>query len=84
MSNIYVPEPPVLVTLTLIDGEYTVHATQEYREQFDRGHYKYVITNHNNDILSVGQSIAAGPEGRLDIANLDGFLKTYLHDLQFQ
>ena len=55
----------VLVTVTATHGDKTITMTQEYSEQFDSGHYKYVILNTGGDIVSVYQTMAGAPKGKL-------------------
>ena len=57
-------ERTTVTVSTSHDGE-TLTATQDYSEEFDRGHYRYSITDEDGNIVSVHQSMGGPPQGKL-------------------
>lgn len=73
---------PHTVSVTNSEG-LTIRLTQDYRERFETGHYRYSITDSVGDIISVGQSIGGAPKGKLGIPDAIHLLDEYIRQLAF-
>lgn len=69
---------PVTVSIT-VDGN-TVTITQDYSENFDSGHYKYVVFDKAGDIIGANQTMAGAPKGKIDGKFADEFLETFMRE----
>lgn len=68
-----------LVTIEHIRENFILKATQRYNKVFNTGHHQYTIT-YNNHIVTVGQSTAGQPDGRITQYWADSILNTFIRN----
>lgn len=68
----------VTVSATL-NGE-TLTTTQDYIEEFDRGHYRYSITDEDGNIVAVHQSMGGPPRGKLSETDAEVMLERFAEE----
>jgi len=65
-------------TVSVTKEGLTITLTQDYRERFDTGHYRYAVTDTGGNIMTVGQSIYGAPSGKLGVAKAEAILDNFM------
>jgi len=65
------------------DDVFTIKMTQTYMQEYDMGHYHWVVEDANGNVIGASGSVCGVPQGKINDETLDYALNSFYRDWSF-